>query len=100
MMTTLYNRVLLSKPLMRVLLLFLLATCLTSCSLQFPFYCEDDQASICYLLRRPILAPREKPTSDPTSAPRDGARPDDAPRSPLTKTILFFNSTTTPQLFS
>src|SRR5262249_10896764 len=100
MMTTMYNRVLLSKPLMRVLLLLLMATCLTSCGLQFPFYCEDDQASICYLLRRPIFAPREKPTSDPTSEPRDGARPDAAPRSPLTKTILLFNSTTTPQLFS
>ena len=58
-----YNRVLLWAPLMRLVLLLLMATCLTGCALQFPFYCEDDQASICYLKRRPIFAPREKPTN-------------------------------------
>ena len=67
-----YNRMLLSEPLMRLVLLLLMATCLTGCVLQFPFYCEDDQASICYLQRRPIIAPREKPTGDPTSERRDG----------------------------
>ena len=51
---------------MCLVLLLLMATCLTGCVLQFPFYCEDAQASICYLQRRPIFAPRDKATSDPT----------------------------------
>jgi hypothetical protein len=67
---------------MRLVLLLLMATCLTGCVPRFPFYCEDEQAPICYLQRRPIFAPRDKPTSDPTSERRDGERPDDAPRSP------------------
>ena len=54
------------EPLMRLFRLLLLAMFLTGCGLQFPFYCEDDQAAICYLQRRPIFAPREKPTSNPT----------------------------------
>jgi hypothetical protein len=65
-----------------LILCLLLATCLTGCVPRFPFYCEDANASICYLQRRPIFAPREKPTSDPTPERRDGALPDDAPRSP------------------
>jgi hypothetical protein len=71
-----------SEARMRLVLLLLIATCLTGCVPRFPFYCEDDQAPICYLQRRPIFAPREKPTSDPTSESRDGALPADAPRSP------------------
>ena len=67
MVTTMYNRVRLSEPLLRLVLLLLMATCLTGCGLQFPFYCEDDNASICYLQRRPIFAPREKPPSNTTS---------------------------------
>ena len=82
-MKTMYNGVLLSEPLMRLVLLLLMATLLTGCVLQFPFYCEDDQAAICYLQRRPIFAPRIKPTSDSTSERRNGEQPDDAPRSPL-----------------
>ena len=64
---------------MRLVLLLLMATCLTGCVPRFPFYCEDAQASTCYLQHRSIFAPRDKPTSDPTSARRDGARLDDAP---------------------
>jgi hypothetical protein len=60
---------------MCLVLLLLMATCLTGCVLQFPFYCEDDRASICHLQRRPIFAPRDKPTSPPTSAHRDGVLP-------------------------
>jgi len=67
---------------MRLVLLLLMATCLTGCVPQFPYYCEDANAPICYLQRRPIFAPREKPTSDPKPERRDGERPDDAPRSP------------------
>jgi hypothetical protein len=63
---------------MRLVLLLLMAMCLTGCVPQFPFYCEDAQASICYLQRRPIFAPRDKPTSAPASERRDGERPDDA----------------------
>jgi len=74
---------LLSEPLMRLVLLLLMATCLTGCDLQFPFYCEDDQASICYLQRRPIFAPRTTRASAPTSERRNGEQPDDAPRRPL-----------------
>jgi len=48
---------------MRPVLLLLIATGLTGCVPQFPFYCEDAQASICYLQRRPIFAPRGKPTN-------------------------------------
>jgi len=70
-----YNRVLLSAPLLRLVLLLLIAMCLTGCGLQFPFYCEDDQAAICYLKRRPIFAPPEKPTSNPTAEHRDSERP-------------------------
>jgi len=66
---------------MRLVLLLLVATCLTGCVPQFPFYCEDENAPICYLQRRPIFAPREKPTSDPKPE-RDGELPNDAPRSP------------------
>src|SRR5262245_41590387 len=56
----------------RLLLLLLVAMLLTGCglqlpALQFPFYCEDNTASICYLMRRPIFAPREKSTSNPPS---------------------------------
>ena len=60
---TIYNSVLLSELLMRLVLLLLMATCLTGCVPQFPYYCEDDHTSICYLQRRPIFAPREKPTT-------------------------------------
>jgi predicted small lipoprotein YifL len=67
MVKTTYNRVRLSEPLMHLVLLLLMATCLTGCGLQFPFYCEDKNASICYLQRRPIFSPREKPTSNTTS---------------------------------
>jgi hypothetical protein len=67
---------------MRLVLLLLIATCLTGCVPRFPFYCEDDTAPICYLQRRPIFAPREKPTSDFTSERRDGALPADAPQRP------------------
>ena len=67
---------------MRLVLLLLVATCLTGCVPQFPFYCEDEHAPICYLQRRPIFAPREKPPSAPQSERRDGALPDDTPRSP------------------
>jgi hypothetical protein len=67
---------------MRLVLCLLLAACLTGCVPQFPYYCEDATAPICYLQRRPIFAPREKPTSDPKSERRDGELPDDAPRSP------------------
>jgi hypothetical protein len=67
---------------MRVVLLLLMATCLTGCVPRFPFYCEDDQASICYLQRRPIFAPRDKPPSARTSERREGAWPDAAPQRP------------------
>jgi hypothetical protein len=67
---------------MRLILLLLLAVCLTGCGLQYPYYCEDENAPICYLQRRPIFAPREKATSDPKPERRDGELPDDAPRSP------------------
>jgi hypothetical protein len=67
---------------MRPVLLLLIATGLTGCVPQFPFYCEDAQASICYLQRRPIFAPRDKPTSDPTPERREGEQPADAPQSP------------------
>ena len=60
---------------MCLVLLLLMATCLTGCVLQFPFYCEDDRAPVCYLQRRPIFAPRDKPTSAPTAARRDGVLP-------------------------
>jgi hypothetical protein len=65
-----------------LILCLLLATCLTGCVPRFPFYCEDANASICYLQRRPIFAPQEKPVSDPKPERRDGELPDDAPRSP------------------
>jgi hypothetical protein len=71
MVKTMDNRVRLSKLLMRLVLLLLLATGVTGCGLQFPFYCEDNNAPICYLKRRPIFAPREKPVSNPTSERRD-----------------------------
>ena len=71
-----------SEPRMRPVLLLLMATGLTGCVPQFPFYCEDTQASICYLQRRPIFAPRDKPTSDPTPERREGERPADVPQSP------------------
>ena len=71
-----------SEPRMRLMLLLLMATGLTGCVPQFPFYCEDAQASICYLQRRPIFAPRAKPTSGPTPERREGERPVDAPQSP------------------
>jgi hypothetical protein len=71
MVKTMSNRVLPPVPLMSLLLLPLLAMFLTGCGLQFPFYCEDDQASICYLQRHPIFAPREKPPSAPTSQRQD-----------------------------
>ena len=58
---------------MRVVLLLLMATCLMGCVPRFPFSCEDDQASICYLQRRPIFAPRDKPLSARTSERREGA---------------------------
>ena len=64
---------------MRLVLLLLMTTCLTGCVPQFPFYCEDESVSICYLQRRPILAPRDKPPSERTSAHRDAALPDDGP---------------------
>ena len=64
---------------MRLVLLLLMATCLTGCVPQFPFSCEDESASICYLQRRPILAPRDKPPSERPSAHRDAALPDDSP---------------------
>jgi hypothetical protein len=67
---------------MRVVLLLLMATCLTGCVPRFPFYCEDDQASVCYLQRRPIFAPRDKPPSARTSERREGAWPDAAPQRP------------------
>jgi hypothetical protein len=51
---------------MRLILFLLLAACLTGCVPRFPYSCEDATAPICYLQRRPIFAPREKPTSDPT----------------------------------
>jgi hypothetical protein len=65
---------------MRLGLLLLMATCVMGCVPQFPFYCEDAQASLCYLQRRPIFAPRDKPTSDSTSERREGALPADAPQ--------------------
>jgi predicted small lipoprotein YifL len=58
---------------MHLVLLLLLAACLTGCGLQYPYYCEDENAPICYLQRRPIFAPREKATSDPKPERRDGA---------------------------
>ena len=67
---------------MHLVLLLLVATCLTGCVPQFPFYCEDEHAPICYLQRRPIFAPWEKPPSAPQSERRDDEMPDDAPRSP------------------
>jgi hypothetical protein len=67
---------------MRVVLLLLMATCLTGCVPRFPFYCEDEQASICYLQRRPIFAPRDKSPSARTSERREGAWPDAAPQRP------------------
>jgi hypothetical protein len=66
----------------RLVLFLILAACLTGCVPQVPYYCEDEHAPICYLQRRPIFAPREKPTSDPTPEHREGELPDDAPRSP------------------
>ena len=36
-----------SEPHMRLVLLLLMTTCVTGCVPQFPFYCEDAQASIC-----------------------------------------------------
>ena len=57
---------------MRLVLLLLMAIYLMGCVPQFPFSCEDAQASICYLQRRPIFAPRDKPTSARTPAPREG----------------------------
>jgi hypothetical protein len=67
---------------MRPVLLLLIATCVTGCVPQFPFYCEDAQASICYLQRRPIFAPRDKATSAATPERQEGERPADAPQSP------------------
>jgi hypothetical protein len=67
---------------MRLVLLLLMATCLMGCVPQFPFYCEDEQASICYLQRRPIFAPRDQAPSERASVRRDGALLDDAFRSP------------------
>jgi hypothetical protein len=67
---------------MRLVLLLLLATCLTGCVLQFPFACEDETASICSLQRRSIFAPRDKPAGARTSARREAVLPDDAPQSP------------------
>jgi hypothetical protein len=67
---------------MRLVLLLLMTTCVTGCVPQFPFYCEDAQASICYLQRRPIFAPRHKPTSAPTPEHRESEPPTDAPQSP------------------
>jgi hypothetical protein len=67
---------------MCLVFLLLLATCLTGCVPQLPFYCEDATAPICSLQRRPIFAPREQPPSAPTPAHRDGELPDEAPRSP------------------
>ena len=67
---------------MRLVLLLRMATCLTGCVPQFPFSCEDEQASICSLQRRPIFAPRDKPPSARTSECREGAWPDAAPQSP------------------
>jgi hypothetical protein len=89
MVKTMSTRVLLSKPCMHLVLLLLMVMLLTGCGVQFPFYCEDDTASICYLQRRPIFGPREKPTSTPTSERRDGERSDVVPWSPLTKTTVF-----------
>jgi hypothetical protein len=65
----------------RLVLLLLLAACLTGCVPRFPYYCEDENAPICYVQRRPIFAPREKPTSDSKPERREGELPDDAPRS-------------------
>lgn len=70
------------EPLVHLILFLLLAASLTGCVPQFPYYCEDANASICYLQRRPIFAPQEKPTSDPKSERQDGELPDHAPRSP------------------
>ena len=67
---------------MHLVLLLLIATCVTGCVPQFPFSCEDAQASVCYLQRRPIFAPRDKPPSDPTPARREGERPAEVPQSP------------------
>jgi hypothetical protein len=67
---------------MHLILCLLLAAGLTGCVPQVPYYCEDENAPICYLQRRPIFAPREKPTSAPQPERRDGELPDDTPRSP------------------
>jgi hypothetical protein len=65
-----------------LVLCLLPAACLTGCGLQFPYYCEDATAPICYLQRRPIFAPREKPTSATRPEHRDDELPAEAPRSP------------------
>jgi hypothetical protein len=65
-----------------LILLLMLAAGLTGCGLQFPYACEDATAPICYLQRRPLFAPQEKPPSAPTPAHRDGKLPAEAPRSP------------------
>ena len=43
---------------MHLVLFILLVECLTGCVPQYPYYCEDENAPICYLQRRPIFAPR------------------------------------------
>ena len=72
---------------MRLVLCLLLTACLAGCAFQFPYYCEDAQASICYLQRRPIFAPREKPTSDPKPEHQDGELPDSASRRPSASVV-------------
>jgi hypothetical protein len=73
---------------MRLVLLLVMVTCLTGCVPQFPFSCEDETASICYLQRRPIFAPRDKPSSERPSARRDGVLPDNTSRSPAAASFL------------
>src|SRR6266705_6922828 len=81
---------------MRLVLLLLLAACLTGCVPQYPCYCEENNAPICYVQRRPIFAspcdpcdtaPRQKPTSAPKPERRDGELPDSVPRCLFRKSL-------------